>query len=163
MSCYILISALRILIIVLGIWHKTNQGSDLKVNTDAKKGHYQGEGAIRVSLLLRKSLKIWCLTLAKNAFAIQHLVHHSIVYTFIHYRTITVDALLIAFLSSYLQDLFTPTTFWNGFRFKLLKLVSIRLYSRDQVRRRPKSDDKHALLPTPLPQWCALQLVGLPT
>jgi hypothetical protein len=33
-------SALRILIILLGIKHKTNQESDPKVNTDAKKGHH---------------------------------------------------------------------------------------------------------------------------
>ena len=46
-------------------------------------------------------LKIWCPRLAKNAFAIQHLLHHSIVYTFIHYRTIKIDAVIIAFLSSY--------------------------------------------------------------
>jgi hypothetical protein len=36
-------------------------------------------------------------------FAIQHLLHHSIVYTFVHYRTIKMDAHIIAFLSSYLQ------------------------------------------------------------
>jgi hypothetical protein len=34
-----------------------------------------------------ENLKTRCLRLAKNAFAIQHLLHHSIIYTFIHYPT----------------------------------------------------------------------------
>jgi hypothetical protein len=48
--------------------------------TDAKKGGSWG-------MLLQKIVKTWCLRLAKNAFAIQHLLHHSIIYTFIHYPT----------------------------------------------------------------------------
>ena len=39
-------------------------------------------------MLRQKILKTRCLRLAKNAFAIQHLLHHSIIYTFIHYPTI---------------------------------------------------------------------------
>ena len=38
-------------------------------------------------MLRQKILKTRCLRLAKNAFAIQHLLHHSIIYTFIHYPT----------------------------------------------------------------------------
>jgi hypothetical protein len=48
--------------------------------TDAKKGGSWG-------MLCQKILKTQCLRLAKNAFAIQHLLHHSIIYTFIHYPT----------------------------------------------------------------------------
>jgi hypothetical protein len=33
-------------------------------------------------------LKIKCPRLAKNAFATQHLLHHSIIYTFVYYHTI---------------------------------------------------------------------------
>ena len=36
-------------------------------------------------MLHQKILKTRCLRLAKNAFAIQHLLHHSIIYTFINY------------------------------------------------------------------------------
>ena len=39
-------------------------------------------------MLRQKILKTRCLRLATNAFAIQHLLHHSIIYTFIHYPTI---------------------------------------------------------------------------
>jgi hypothetical protein len=43
----------------------------------------------RGTMLPRKfDLKIRCHRLATNAFAIQHLLHHSIIYTFIHYPTI---------------------------------------------------------------------------
>ena len=38
-------------------------------------------------MLCQNILKTRCLRLAKNAFAIQHLLHHSIIYTFIHYPT----------------------------------------------------------------------------
>jgi hypothetical protein len=38
-------------------------------------------------MLHQKILKTRCLRLAKNAFAIQHLLHHSIIYIFIHYPT----------------------------------------------------------------------------
>ena len=37
-------------------------------------------------MLCQKILKIKCPRLAKNAFAIQHLLHHSIAYIFIHYN-----------------------------------------------------------------------------
>jgi hypothetical protein len=50
----------------------------------------------------KRHLKIRCPKLAKNVFPIQDLLHHSIIYTFIHYRTIKMDALIIAFLRSYL-------------------------------------------------------------
>ena len=67
-----------------------------------KKALFIG-GTIRGSILPQKMLKIRCSRLAKNAFAIQYLLHHSIVYTFTHYRTIMMDALIIAFLRSSLQ------------------------------------------------------------
>jgi hypothetical protein len=46
----------------------------------------------------QKILKISCSSLAKNAFAIQYLLHYSTVYIFTHYCTIKMDALIIAFL-----------------------------------------------------------------
>ena len=49
-----------------------HQGCDPKVNRDDKKA----------SMLPRKSLKIRHSRLAKNAFAMQHLLRYSIVYTF---------------------------------------------------------------------------------
>ena len=67
-----------------------------------KKALFIG-GTIRGSILPQKMLKIRCSRLSKNAFAIQYLLHHSIVYTFTHYRTIMMDALIIAFLRSSLQ------------------------------------------------------------
>jgi hypothetical protein len=58
-------------------------------------------------MLCQKILKIKCPRLAKNAFAIQHLLHHSIAYIFIHYNcTINyykMNALIIAFPRVYLQ------------------------------------------------------------
>ena len=38
-------------------------------------------------MLRQKILKTQCLRLAKNAFSTQHLLHHSIIYTFMHYPT----------------------------------------------------------------------------
>jgi hypothetical protein len=49
-----------------------------------QKGGGGGLGACSA----KKILKTRCLRLAKNAFAIQHLLHHSLIYTFIHYPTI---------------------------------------------------------------------------
>jgi hypothetical protein len=58
-------------------------------------------------MLCQKILKIKCPRLAKNAFAIQHLLHHSISYIFIHYNcTINyykMNALIIEFPRAYLQ------------------------------------------------------------
>ena len=71
--------------------YATDGGSDPTVNKDAKKA------------VLGGGLKISCSRLAKNAFAIQYLLHYSTVYTFTHYCTIKMDALIIAFLRSYLQ------------------------------------------------------------
>jgi hypothetical protein len=44
------------------------------------KSSYKGDMAPQ------NNLKIKCPRLAKNAFAMQHLLHHSIIYTFIHYE-----------------------------------------------------------------------------
>jgi hypothetical protein len=61
------------------------QGSDPKVNTDTKKGHYYIWGTIIYgalsggSMLPKKILKIRCPRLAKSSFAIQHLLPPSIV------------------------------------------------------------------------------------
>ena len=81
-----------------------HQGSDPKINIQVpKNATTRGGGALSGgSMLLQKMLKIRCPRF-KNAFAIQHLLHHSIVYTFIHYHTIRMDALIIAFLRSYVQ------------------------------------------------------------
>ena len=54
-------------------------------------------------MLPQKILKIRYPRSAKIAFGVQHLLHHSIVYTFIHYRTINMDALKIAFLRSWCE------------------------------------------------------------
>ena len=51
-------------------------------------------------MLHQKILKIRC---PRLAFAIQYLLHHSIVYTFIQCRTIMMDALIIAFQMSYVH------------------------------------------------------------
>jgi hypothetical protein len=68
MSCYIFAE-------------KKHEGSDPEVNLQMqKRGGSWG-------MLRQKILKTRCLRLAKNAFAIQHLLHHSIIYTFIHYPT----------------------------------------------------------------------------
>jgi hypothetical protein len=47
--------------------------------------------AMKKTMLPQKILKIKCPTLAKNAFAMQHLLHHSIIYTFIQYHTMNED------------------------------------------------------------------------
>jgi limonene-1,2-epoxide hydrolase len=54
------------------------------VNTDVKKSTTRGVGTIRQTMLSQKmesiiNFEIRCPRLAKNAFAIQHLLHHSIV------------------------------------------------------------------------------------
>ena len=58
-------------------------------------------------MLCQRILKIKCPRLAKNAFAIQHLLHHSIAYIFIHYNcTINyykMNAFIISFPRAYLQ------------------------------------------------------------
>jgi hypothetical protein len=59
--------------------------TDPKVNTDAKK--LQGGSW---SILPQKMLKIRCLRLVKNTFAIQHLLHHSIVYYIVHLYNIAI-------------------------------------------------------------------------
>ena len=64
----------------------TDEGSDPTVNKDAKMAVLGGTTrGIRAS---QKILKISCFRLAKNAFAIQYLLHYSTVYTFTHYCTI---------------------------------------------------------------------------
>jgi hypothetical protein len=66
-----------------------HQGSDPMVNTDAKKSTTRGMGGtVRRIHALPEHFEIRCRRLAKNAFAIQHLLHHSIVehiYTPSHY------------------------------------------------------------------------------
>jgi hypothetical protein len=79
--------------------YTTDEGSDPKVNKDAKKA-LLGD-TTRGIHGPQKILKIRCPRLAKNAFAIQNLLHYSIVYTITHYCTIKMDALIIAFLRSY--------------------------------------------------------------
>jgi hypothetical protein len=74
-----------------------HQGLDLNVNTYAKKGTTRG------ALFPQKILKIRCPRLAKNAFAIQHLLHNSIVYTFVYFCAMKMGALMIAFQMLYLQ------------------------------------------------------------
>jgi hypothetical protein len=67
--------------------------------------------------------KILKIRLAKNAFAIQHLLHYSIVYTFyIHYRTIKMDVLIkvIAFLTSEV----IPTQYMKTF-FPLVRIFPL--------------------------------------
>ena len=64
-----------------------HQGWDPKVNTDAEKGITRG-ALSGGSMLPQQILKISCPRLTKNTFAIQHLLHRSVIYTFIHCRTI---------------------------------------------------------------------------
>jgi hypothetical protein len=73
-----------------------HQGVDPKVAKYWGKGHYYNRGIIRWIHAPQKILKIRCPRLAKNAFAIQHLLHHSVVYTFIHYRTMNYHLYTIA-------------------------------------------------------------------
>jgi hypothetical protein len=47
--------------------------------------------AMKETMLPQNILKIKCPRLAKKAFAMQHLLHHSIIYTFIHYHTMNED------------------------------------------------------------------------
>jgi hypothetical protein len=47
--------------------------------------------AMKETMLPQNILKIKCPRLAKNAYAKQHLLHHSIIYTFIHYHTMNED------------------------------------------------------------------------
>jgi hypothetical protein len=47
--------------------------------------------AMKETMFAQNNLKIKCPRLAKNAYAIQHLLHHSIIYTFIHYHTMNED------------------------------------------------------------------------
>ena len=71
-------------------------------------------------MLPQKILKI---RLAKNAFAIQHLLHYSIVYTFYtHYRTIKMDVLIkvIVFLTSEV----IPTQYMKTF-FPLVRIFPL--------------------------------------
>ena len=42
-------------------------------------------------MLPQNILKIKCPRLAKNAYAMQHFLHHSIIYTFIYYHTMNED------------------------------------------------------------------------
>ena len=60
----------------------------LKATTDAKKGTILRRTikGSRGYVLPQKIMKVRCPRLGKNVFAIQHLLHHAIVYTFIHYR-----------------------------------------------------------------------------
>ena len=53
-------------------------------NLDTKSS-YKGDNAPQ------NILKIKCPRLVKNAFAMQHLLHHSIIYTFIYYHTMNED------------------------------------------------------------------------
>jgi hypothetical protein len=53
-------------------------------NLDTKSS-YKGDNAPQ------NILKIKCPRLAKNAYAMQHLLHHSIIYTFIYYCTMNED------------------------------------------------------------------------
>ena len=71
-----------------------HQVSDSRVNTDAKKGHNLGH------YQRDPIMKIGCPRLAKNAFAMQHLSHHSIVYTFIALLR-WMHLIVIEFLKSY--------------------------------------------------------------
>jgi hypothetical protein len=46
---------------------------------------------MKETMLAQNILKIKCPRLAKNAYAMQHLLHHSIIYTFIHYHIMNED------------------------------------------------------------------------
>ena len=69
----------------------------LKTTTDAKKGTI-----LRRNVPPQKIMKVRCPRLGKNVFAIQHLLHHAIVYTFIHYRLIMIA--LKFYLGSWKSD-----------------------------------------------------------
>jgi hypothetical protein len=63
-----------------------------------------GESTIRRIHALPENFEIRCPRLAKNASAIQHLLHHSIVeHIYTPYRTIKMVAFIIAFLRSWCE------------------------------------------------------------
>jgi hypothetical protein len=86
--------------------NKTNidnmhQGYDPKVNTNVKK----------LALL----------------FAIQHLLHHSIVYNiYAHYCTIKMDAFIIAFLSSYLRTVQYSTVQYSTVQYSTVQYSTVQ-------------------------------------
>jgi hypothetical protein len=88
--------------------------------------------------------KLWKLgvrsRLAKNAFAIQHLLHYSIVYTFTHYRTIMMYALIIiiAFRSEVIPTILMVTFFLLEF-FSEFLLLSIKVKISHLVASLPTS------------------------
>ena len=49
------------------------------------------KAAMKETMLPQNILKIKCPRLAKNAYAMKHLLHHSIIYAFIHYHTMNED------------------------------------------------------------------------
>ena len=77
----------------------------------------------------QKILKIRCLRLmAKNVFAIPRLLHHSIVFLFIHYCTVEMDVLLISYIHTYIHTV-QVTFFLLGRIFPLNFYLCLNFYN----------------------------------
>jgi hypothetical protein len=72
------------------------------------KSSYKGDMAPQ------NNIKIKCPRLAKNAFAMQHLLHHSIIYTFIYYHTMNEDGCISELIPTEQVTFFLlVTNFWS--------------------------------------------------